>query len=862
MKKYLITGVLALIVGGFLTSCHDDDGIYGSLVEQKLQTYEQVFKQEFGEINPNQNWGFGGTDNGNTSTSRTRAYTPQNNTYTLTDQPANFPNAPEQPTFRDKSTITEPTIPTSYYNTQAEVTTAGLGFAKDVTSDGATSYVNSSNTGITDKKNQIIYVVGNVTVTSSPGTGSIFVVTRDSKLTISGFGQYVSVYLAPKAKLDVSNATSEVTIDGGNLYMNSQSEVKAASLRFFNGCKVKNAGGTITATNLCVDDKYSTLWNEGTITVTNELKGMNENAYIYNAAGKTITAKDISLINNYDFLYNDGTINASGDIVLTNTSAEIVNNNKLTAASVDMSAGGNMYNTTNGVVTIYGTTFVTNNNTTGTQWMNDGDYTSGDFIVKNINKVYNNCKLTITRNNKGGTGTFTFGGGEHCSFVLNGNASVRTDKMAWGNNSDFYMNNNSMLEVLGECKSYNPNKNHGLHGLGTGYSIFKAASVTYNEKAQNCMNYYGNVWVDTDNHFQQEFLDKDKLETSDQPTYYFKTTNRTVKFKFFGDDCPITEPISGKCHHGYSPNGGDPDTQTIDIITPRDGSKTTTKITYVDKIQFKQSGRVFCEDLGVVDGSDIDFNDIVFDAYIYDKTPVTRTTIIEDGVVKSVTEESNGETTQFAEIYLLAAGGTLEVSVANINVKNSFGVGKTTMVNTIDETVNEDGTVKDYNNNYVIGGADAVYLGRHNYSRIIDIPIFVTYNTLDQKNVLELTAYQGAAPHKICVPIGTRWPYERIVINKAYKNFNSYVKGEGRLGEVTGPVGKNQNYSVDESNNTYYWNNNIEETNLYRDVPYDAPYTGNDPFYENEVDGGSNTVNNKEGGYDNDNMPILIRRRH
>ena len=79
------------------------------------------------------------SDVGNTSASRTRAYTPENNNYTLTDQPANFPNAPEQPTFRDKSTITEPTIPTSYYNTQAEVTAAGLGFAKDVTSNEATS---------------------------------------------------------------------------------------------------------------------------------------------------------------------------------------------------------------------------------------------------------------------------------------------------------------------------------------------------------------------------------------------------------------------------------------------------------------------------------------------------------------------------------------------------------------------------------------------------------------------------------------------------------------------------------------------------------------------------------------------------
>ena len=53
MRKYLITGVLALAAGGFLTSCHDTEGAYSSIVEQKLQAYEQVFKEEFGEIDPN-----------------------------------------------------------------------------------------------------------------------------------------------------------------------------------------------------------------------------------------------------------------------------------------------------------------------------------------------------------------------------------------------------------------------------------------------------------------------------------------------------------------------------------------------------------------------------------------------------------------------------------------------------------------------------------------------------------------------------------------------------------------------------------------------------------------------------------------
>ena len=62
MKKYLITGALALVACATLTSCHSDDELSGSLIEQKLQTYEKVFKEEFGEVNPNQDWGFGASN--------------------------------------------------------------------------------------------------------------------------------------------------------------------------------------------------------------------------------------------------------------------------------------------------------------------------------------------------------------------------------------------------------------------------------------------------------------------------------------------------------------------------------------------------------------------------------------------------------------------------------------------------------------------------------------------------------------------------------------------------------------------------------------------------------------------------------
>lgn len=860
MKKYLIIGALALFVGGFLTSCHDDDGIYGSLVEQKLQTYEQVFKQEFGEINPYQDWGFGGT-NGNTA-SRTRSVD-----YTLAPVTPKY-SEPDKPSFTSKATVNsrKPTISIEGYLTKADdvtATTSGIPAANTITdwSKATAAYLSNDNTSATDAYPVTLYVVDDITFGSNTDEGTVFVVTEGKTLTLTNLSKNAKIILAEGAILDMSKATTwdgsiSFAGDQSGLYMSKDSQIKGSKVLFFDGCQVMNNNGTISITDRIQVDKNSILWNDGTFETVTTLHMENENSTVYNAKGRTLNATNITTGNNYGLLYNDGTVIATGDIDLHNTNAEFVNAGTLEAGSISLAAGGKFFNSDDCLTTIHGLTYITN---MSAEWLNKGEYNTGDFTVYNAGKLYNDCKLTVHADASGTTGTFNFGGTTQNAFVIMANSSVKTDYFVLTAEGDMWMKENALLWITTKLTSSNLNPETGFHGTGNGYSFIKAADIDYESARRWRMNYFGKIYVDADKHFLQGFDNSNN--PADQPHYYFDTDVK-LKFAPHNDPCPITEPITGKCHHGYNPNGDEPDTQTIDIITPIDGSKTTTKITYLDKIQFKKSGRVFCEDLGVVSGSDIDFNDVVFDAYIYDKTPVTRTTIIEDGVVKSVKEESNGNTTQFAEIYLLAAGGTLEVSVANINVKNSFGVGKTTMVNTIDETVNKDGTVKDYNNNYVIGGADAVYLGRHNYSKIIDIPIFVTYNTLNQKNVLELKAYQGAAPHKICVPIGTRWPFERIVINEAYKNFNSYVKGEGRLGEVTGPVGENQYYRVDESDNTYYWNNNIEETNLYRDVPYEAPYTGNEPFYENEVDGGSNSVNNKEGGYDDNNMPILVRRRH
>ena len=48
MKKYLIKGLLALVVGGFTASCADKDGDYVPVGQQKATAYADAFKELIG----------------------------------------------------------------------------------------------------------------------------------------------------------------------------------------------------------------------------------------------------------------------------------------------------------------------------------------------------------------------------------------------------------------------------------------------------------------------------------------------------------------------------------------------------------------------------------------------------------------------------------------------------------------------------------------------------------------------------------------------------------------------------------------------------------------------------------------------
>ena len=155
-----------------------------------------------------------------------------------------------------------------------------------------------------------------------------------------------------------------------------------------------------------------------------------------------------------------------------------------------------------------------------------------------------------------------------------------------------------------------------------------------------------------------------------------------------------------------------------------------------DKV--KEEGMIICEDLGTI--GDFDFNDVVFYAKVW-----------ESGMT---------------EITLLAAGGTLNLTVAGQEVHKAFGVPQSTMVNTEESTGK--GATKD----------PFYFVATNKYNSLIEIPIIVsTKNNAGNITSYELSAKMGEAPQKICVPKGFKWCKEYKSLSIAYPGFKEWTTG-------------------------------------------------------------------------------------
>ena len=352
--------------------------------------------------------------------------------------------------------------------------------------------------------------------------------------------------------------------------------------------------------------------------------------------------------------------------------------------------------------------------------------------------------------------------------------------------------------------------------------------------------------------------------------YLNSSMNRYCGDKKEYNNTPSASVIQGLLDEGYLPVAGKADKVFVKLSSCADGyysdwivrvipgtkrdtsgdkdkdkEETTTSKKYTATIhRIMSMGRVFVEDLYKATREDLDYNDAVFDAIIWQDG---KYEINEEATTDAKKYVPAGAKTYRVEIALLAAGGTIPLKIAGSkfgDVHDSFGVGMTTVVNTVGEASNVAGTLSR------VTGQPYVYkmfdytseLGGTNYT-INNIPIDVKWATdevtvgarlnnkeiheykkdengnfvLDSKgNLIIVNSGTQSAPHILLAPIGTPWVQERVNIRDAYTRFPTYVGNR----------------------NTDVWGGDVENFNLYGDnrspLAYADKYQG--WFYMTDIE--------------------------
>lgn len=177
---------------------------------------------------------------------------------------------------------------------------------------------------------------------------------------------------------------------------------------------------------------------------------------------------------------------------------------------------------------------------------------------------------------------------------------------------------------------------------------------------------------------------------------------------------------------------------------------------------------VFCEDLGSSSNrQDYDYNDLVFDARIVDEYKVIKNA---DGTEDPYTGDTSHR--YYAKLTPLAAGGEYVMWFDQNNQPIHSLFVPSTANNVLINTCKSDQTISLSHMEGLPAQTIIYTFNSEEEANINNITIFVRSATA----TYDITAIPAEAPHKLCVPPGTRWPYERMDISKAYTGFTEYVE--------------------------------------------------------------------------------------
>ena len=441
MKKYLMTGIAALAMGGMFTSCGPDMSSYGgNISEQVVQKYEDKFVEAFGEPAPNQTWGFGSS-----TVAGTRGMT-------RTIQPTfDFPEDADESKFLEDV----PAGVNSYSDEcVANYQTNGYG--------AGTSYVDPS---WTDQVNIWGAYDGSKT------SGGTLYIKGENDFTNRKFyvAQNTEIYLVKDAVLKLSSTNASDLQGGCNFYLADGAKIITdAELVLNNGLHIYNHG-TIEANKLHAN-RNSVLYNVGTVKVATKISVENDLSVIVNDG--EITAADLSTAGSGKF-ENNGTVTISGTTFVNSNSNTWVNNGQY-------HTGNFLYNAASDEV-INNCKLIVDENFNINLGDNPGN---GNFKMDAGASV-------VTKN---------FNGGGNWSGTY-----ADTWSTAQGGPFYIYMGANSVFKVTETATMNASKADYGIYGPENGgYAVFQAKNIVKGKERQGFEVTYGNnLYVSAESHFAQ-----------------------------------------------------------------------------------------------------------------------------------------------------------------------------------------------------------------------------------------------------------------------------------------------------------------------------------------------------------------------
>ena len=309
MKKYLINGAMALIVGGFIVSCSHDDISQPATVDQMTKSFDEMFTELYGPIAPNHNWGFatvGVSEEANDLTEDpmlTRANT-RSNMVISGDPFTKYENTDRYYKSAIPSTAKTPNVDVNTLQGYTELKFENGTFGIHCWQGSRDIYVNGIVTMNVDNTNSLnqarIYLLPNSTL----------------HFNMSAYINNLEIYVANGATLNY-NAEQLYKQTGGGIIFNH---------------------GTLNVPDNFEINQDAIVYNEGTINGKNitSKPGDGHPSYFYNYGD--LKLKGDMELNSCANFFNEGVVNVAGKTTATQANIWWINKGHYTTGTLEFSA--------------------------------------------------------------------------------------------------------------------------------------------------------------------------------------------------------------------------------------------------------------------------------------------------------------------------------------------------------------------------------------------------------------------------------------------------------------------------------------------------------------------------------------------